>query len=50
MKTPMFGVAAVLAAIGAGFCCLGPVILGFLGVSAVASLYTISVEGMPQLW
>ena len=41
MKTRVFGIAAVLAAIGAGFCCLGPVILGFVGVSAMASLTTL---------
>jgi MerT mercuric transport protein len=41
MKTRVFGIAAVLAAVGAGFCCLGPVILAFMGVSAMASLTTL---------
>ena len=41
MKARLFSATAVLAAIGAGFCCLGPPILAFLGVSAMASLATL---------
>jgi predicted transporter len=41
MKTRWFGVAAVLGAVGAGFCCLGPVIFSILGVSTVVSLTTL---------
>lgn len=37
MKARIFSGAAVLGAVGAAFCCLGPVIFSFLGVSAVAS-------------
>ena len=41
MKTRVFGITAVLAAVGAGFCCLGPAMLAFLGVGAMASLTTL---------
>jgi hypothetical protein len=42
MKARLFSLAAVVGALGAGLCCLGPVIFSFLGVSAVASLTTLS--------
>ncbi|MBI3636897.1 MAG: hypothetical protein HY216_11930 [Candidatus Rokubacteria bacterium] len=38
MKARVFGLAAILGALGAGFCCLGPVIFSALGVSALVSL------------
>lgn len=41
MKARLFSAAAVLGALGTGFCCLGPVIFSFLGVSAMASLTTL---------
>jgi len=41
MKARLFSTAAVLGALGTGFCCLGPVIFSFLGVSAMASLTTL---------
>ncbi len=42
MKPRLFGLAAVLGALGAGFCCLGPLILSALGVSTVVSLTALS--------
>ena len=42
MKARVFGLAAVLGALGAGFCCLGPVTFSVLGVSTVVSLTTLS--------
>jgi hypothetical protein len=42
MKARVFSLAAVLGALGAGFCCLGPVIFSVLGVSTVVSLTTLS--------
>jgi len=42
VKARLFGVAAVLGALGAGFCCLGPVIFSILGVSTMLSLTTLS--------
>jgi hypothetical protein len=42
MRARVFGLAAVLGALGAGFCCLGPVIFSVLGVSTVASLTALS--------
>jgi len=42
VKTRLFGLAVVLGALGAGFCCLGPVIFSVLGVSTVASLTALS--------
>jgi hypothetical protein len=42
MKARVFGLAAVLGALGAAFCCLGPVIFSVLGVSTVASLTALS--------
>ncbi len=41
MRARLFSVTAVLGALGAGFCCLGPVIFSILGVSAMASLTTL---------
>ena len=41
MKTRWFGAAAILGAVGAWFCCLGPVIFSILGVSTVVSLTTL---------
>lgn len=42
MRARVFSLAAVLGALGAGFCCLGPIIFSFLGVSAVVSITTLS--------
>jgi hypothetical protein len=42
MKARLFGLAAILGTLGAGFCCLGPVIFSALGVSAVVSLTALS--------
>lgn len=42
MKARVFGLAAILGALGAGFCCLGPVIFSALGVSAMVSLTALS--------
>jgi hypothetical protein len=41
MRARWFSVAAVLGAVGAGFCCLGPVIFSILGLSTVVSLTTL---------
>lgn len=41
MKARLFSVAAIVGALGAGFCCLGPVIFSILGVSTVVSLTTL---------
>ncbi|MGQ0715611.1 MAG: mercuric transporter MerT family protein, partial [Gemmatimonadaceae bacterium] len=41
VRARLFSVTAVLGALGAGFCCLGPVIFSILGVSAMASLTTL---------
>ena len=38
MKERFFGLSAVLGALGAGICCLGPVLFGALGLSTVTSL------------
>ena len=38
MKARVFGFAAILGALGAGFCCLGPLIFSAVGVSALVSL------------
>lgn len=38
VRARLFSAAAVLGALGAGFCCLGPLIFSFLGVSTLASL------------
>lgn len=38
MKARLFSAAAVLGALGAGFCCVGPLIFSFLGVSTLVSL------------
>jgi hypothetical protein len=42
LKSRVFGLAAVLGALGTGFCCLGPVIFSVLGVSTMVSLTTLS--------
>lgn len=42
MKGRLFSVAAVLGALGTGFCCLGPLIFSFLGVSTMVSLTALS--------
>ncbi len=42
MRTRLFGLAAVLGALGTAFCCLGPVIFSVLGVSTLASLAALS--------
>lgn len=42
MKARLFGLTAVLGALGAGFCCLGPVVFAVLGVSSMVSLTTLS--------
>jgi hypothetical protein len=41
MKPRVFGLAAILGAVGAGFCCLAPAIFSVLGVSTVISLTTL---------
>jgi hypothetical protein len=41
MKARLFSVAAVLSALGAGLCCLGPLIFSVLGVGTVVSLATL---------
>ena len=41
MRARLFSAAAVLGALGAGFCCLGPVIFSILGVSTMVSLTTL---------
>jgi hypothetical protein len=41
MKARLFSIAAVLGALGAGLCCVGPLIFSILGVGAVASLTTL---------
>ena len=38
MKPRLFGLAAILGAVGVGFCCLAPVIFSVLGVSTIVSL------------
>jgi len=38
MKERFFGLGAVLGAFGAGFCCVGPVVFGFLGLGTATSL------------
>ncbi|MBI2455708.1 MAG: hypothetical protein HYV46_06185 [candidate division NC10 bacterium] len=42
MTGRVFGLTAVLGALGAGFCCLGPVVFSMLGVSSMVSLATLS--------
>jgi hypothetical protein len=42
MRTRLFGLAAVLGALGTGFCCLAPAIFAVLGLSTVASLTALS--------
>lgn len=41
MRERLFSVAAILGALGTGFCCLGPVIFSVLGASTVVSLTTL---------
>lgn len=50
MKARVFGLAAVLGALGAGFCCLGPVIFSVLGVSTLVSLTSLSYVGPYRNW
>ncbi len=38
MRSRLFGLAAILGAIGVGFCCLAPVTFSVLGLSAIVSL------------
>ena len=38
MRPRLFGFAAILGAVGVGFCCLAPVIFSVLGVSTIVSL------------
>jgi drug/metabolite transporter (DMT)-like permease len=38
MKEKLFGLGAVLGAVGTGFCCLAPVLFSLLGISTVTSL------------
>jgi len=37
----LFGLAAILGAVGVGFCCLAPVIFSVLGVSSIDALTTL---------
>jgi len=41
MKEKLFGLGAVLGAVGAGFCCLAPLFFSVLGLSTVTSLTLI---------
>ena len=41
MKPRLFGLAAIVGAVGTGFCCLAPVIFSVLGLSTVVSLTTL---------
>lgn len=41
MKARLFSVAAVFGALGAGLCCVGPLIFSVLGVGTVVSLTTL---------
>jgi len=50
MKARVFGLAAVLGALGAGFCCLGPVVFSVLGVSTLASLTSLSYVAPYRNW
>lgn len=48
MKPRLFGLAAVLGAVGASFCCLAPAIFSVLGVSTVVSLTTLRLVAPHQ--
>lgn len=50
MKARLFGLTAVLGALGAGFCCLGPVAFAVLGVSSMVSLTTLSWVAHYRNW
>jgi hypothetical protein len=50
VKARLFGLTAVLGALGAGFCCLGPVIFAVLGVSSMVSLTTLSWVAPYRNW
>lgn len=41
MKPRLFGLAAILGAVGVGFCCLAPVIFSVLGISSLVALTTL---------
>jgi hypothetical protein len=49
MKPKVFSVTAVLSALGAGLCCIGPVIFSFLGVSAMVSRTALRyINSLPE--